>query len=227
MNWDEPIGKKVQIGNPDSPPAQVVGLVKDYHQTGLLEEIESLLWYYRYNLYMLHAKIDDQDIEGTLEFMKTEWERIFPELPFEYTFLEDDLNSQVEGDENRGTIFSTFSILAVIIACLGLFGLASFTVDQRKKEVGIRKVLGASTQQNVYIISKEFLILVLISIVLATPIAIWYLNKWLQDYTYKTNLSVFVFIFSALLILVITLLTVSYHTIKASRANPVDALKEE
>ncbi len=228
MNWDDPIGKKVQIGRDTaSPPARVIGLIKDYHQTGLYNEIESLLWYYRYNNYLLHAKIAPFDIAETVQYIEDEWNKLFPDQPFESTFLEDEINAQVEGDENRGVIFSTFSILAVLISCLGLFGLSSFTVDQRKKEVVIRKILGADTNSIIYLLSKEFSALVFISIAITIPIAIWYLNLWLQDYTYKTDLNVFIFVLSALATIVITLLTVSFHIVKASRANPADMLSDE
>ncbi|MCP4651750.1 MAG: ABC transporter permease, partial [PVC group bacterium] len=107
MNWDKPIGKKVQIGNDSLNPARVIGLIKDYHQTGLYKEIESLLWIYRYNNYLLHIKIDDSKKSETIRYIEAEWNKLFPDKPFEYTFLEDDLNAEVRGDENRGSIFTS------------------------------------------------------------------------------------------------------------------------
>jgi putative ABC transport system permease protein len=227
MNWDNPIGKKVQMFYDTVPSTQVIGLIKDYHQTGLYNEIESLLWFYRNNNYMLHIRIDPSDTKKTIRFIEQEWLKLFPDMPFEYSFLEDEINAQVQGDENRGMIFSSFSILAVIIACLGLFGLSSFTIDQRKKEIVMRKVLGADFNSIVLLLTKEFLLLVFISILIAVPLAYWYLNLWLQDYTYKTELSVAIFTLSAIITLFITLLTVSYHTVAASRANPAEALSYE
>jgi len=159
--------------------------------------------------------------------MEDKWNKIFPDQPFEYTFLEDDFNNQFEADEKRGVIFSLFSILTILIACLGLFGLASFTVDQRTREVGIRKVLGAGEGNIIRLFSSEFLILICISIVLAFPAAFYFMRDWLQDFVFRTDLKPLTFILSGIITLVIAYATISLHTFRAGRTNPADAIRQE
>jgi len=228
MNWADPIGKKVQTGRDSTATTyRVVGLIKDYHQTGLYNEIESYMMFYRLDNYLVYAKLGDEDIHGTIRLMADKWNKIFTDQPFEYTFLEDDFNNQFEADEKRGVIFSLFSILTICIACLGLFGLASFTVDQRTREVGIRKVLGAGEGNIIRLFSLEFLILICISIVLAFPAAFYFMRDWLQDFVFRTNPKPLIFILSGIIILVIAYATISFHTFRAGRTNPADAIRQE
>ncbi len=227
MNWDDPIGKKVRTGRDSTATTyRVVGLIKDYHQTGLYNEIESYLLLYRLNNYLVYAKLAD-DIPGTIRLMKDKWNELYPEQPFEYTFLVDDFNNQFEADEKRSVIFSLFSILTILIACLGLFGLASYTVDQRTREVGIRKVLGAGEGSIIRLFSLEFLILICISIVLAFPAAFYFMRDWLQDFVFRANLKPLPFILSGIITLVIAYVTISFHTFRAGRTNPADAIRQE
>jgi len=229
MNWEKPIGKRVQLGNDENSVinARVIGLMKDYHQTGLYNVIESLMLLYKENQYMLYAKISPENMPSTISFMEDTWNDLFPDRPFEYSFLDDDIRAQLASDEKRGVIFTFFSVLTVLIACLGLFGLSSFTVAQRTKEVGIRKVMGANEGIIVRLISKEFIILVCFSAVIAIPAAYFYMKNWLLDYIYKADLKWTTFALSTILILLITLITVSYNTIKAARTNPADSLRIE
>jgi len=227
MNWDEPIGKKVQFPGDSLNVMRVVGLMKDYHQTGLYNEIESYLLLYRLNNYLVYAKLGDGDIPGTLRLMEEKWNELYPDQPFEYTWLEDDFNDQFRADERRGVIFTLFSVLTIIIACLGLFGLASYTVDQRTREVGIRKVMGAGEGTIVTLFSKEFLILIAISIIIAVPAAFYFMKDWLQDFVFRTNIKPMIFILSGLIALVIAFVTISLHTLRAGRINPADAVRYE
>jgi putative ABC transport system permease protein len=227
FNWEEPLGKKIAIRGPENEPALVVGVIKDFHQLGLYSPIETLMLNLRTNGYYANVKFEDQNIQETMRFIESKWKEIFPDRPFEYTFLSDDYDEQFDKDERRGVIFSYFSALIIIIACLGIFGLASFTVEQRRKEVGIRKVLGASVGLIIRLISKEFFILVLISMIIAFPAAWYFMKDWLQDYTYPTSITVWMFIGTGLLTLIITLLTVSYSTIKAGLTNPAESLRVE
>lgn len=228
MNWDDPIGKKVQAGQDENAVTyKVVGMMKDYHQTGLYNEIESYLLFYRLNNYLVYAKLADEDIPGTIQLMKDKWNDIYLEQPFEYTFLVDDFNNQFEADEKRGVIFSLFSILTILIACLGLFGLASYTVDQRTREVGIRKVMGAGEGTIARLFSREFLILVAISLIIAFPAAFFFMRDWLQDFVFRTNLKPLTFILSGIIILVIAYATISFHTLRAGRTNPADVIRQE
>lgn len=227
MNWENPIGKKVQIGGEEQTPARVVGLMKDYHQTGMYNPVESLMFLYRVNNRRLYAKIEGEEISEVIAAAENKWNEIFPEIPFRYTFLEDDFNNQFEADERRGIIFTLFSILTIIIACLGLYGLASYTVEQRTPEIGIRKVLGASINNIFILISKEFMILIGIAILIAFPVSYYFMTDFLQDYTYKAPLKITTFVLSALVTIIIALITVGYHTYRAGKANPVNAIRNE
>ena len=231
MNWDEPIGKKVQLGSGnednDNPVARVVGLMKDYNQTGLYSEVESYLLLYRRNNRVVYVRISEEDRNMTLQFIEEKWNEIFPDVPFKYSFLEDDFKNQFEQDKKRGLILGVFSILTIIIASLGLFGLSSYTVEQRNKEIGIRKVLGAGVGSINTMIISEFTILIGIAIFIAFPIAIYLMNDWLQNFVYRTSLRPVTFLLTTILIFAIALLTISFHTIRAGRANPVDSIRQE
>jgi putative ABC transport system permease protein len=225
MNWSDPIGKKVELGN--FIKGSVIGVMKDYHQTGMYNQIESLLLIYRPNNNIIYVKLADKDVQGSIRFIETKWKEIFPEKPFEYNFLTERFNQQFKADEKRGLIFTLFTVLAILIACLGLFGLASYMVEQRTKEIGIRKVVGASEGIIVRLISKEFLLLVSISIIIAFPIAFYMMNNWLQNYVYRTELGVMIFIIAAIITITITFVTISYKAYKASILNPANSLRSE
>jgi putative ABC transport system permease protein len=227
LNWDEPIGKRVQLGAGSFVMGRVIGLMKDYHQTGMYNEVESLMLLYRLDNPILYVKMAEEDAESTLGFMQEKWEEIFPGKPFEYTFLEDDFMEQFSNDKNRRTVFAGFTILVIIIACLGLFGLASYTTERRTREIGVRKVFGASIERILRMISWEFLILILISFALSIP-AVWFLmNDWLEDFVYRYEMGPLIFLWTILLILLPTAITVSYQSYKAATANPADSIYQE
>ena len=227
LNWEEPIGKRVQLGDGGQIMARVIGVMKDYHQTGMYNEVESLLLLYRLNNPILYVKIAGEDAEATLGFIGEKWEEIFPGKPFEYSFLEDDFMEQFSNDKNRRTVFTGFTILIIIIACLGLFGLVSYTTERRTCEIGIRKVFGASINKILRMISWEFLLLILISFALSIP-AVWFLmTDWLQDFVYRYEMGPLIFLWTILLILLPTAITVSYQSYKAATANPADSMHVE
>ncbi len=225
FGWDEPLGKKVSFG--EDQTARVIGLMKDYHQTGLYNPVESLLLYLNKTGSNVYVKLESQNNKEVIQNLESAWTKTFPLLPFEYTYLEDDLFEQVQPDEKRGILFTLFSIVVIIIATLGVFGLASYTVEQRTKEISIRKVLGAKTQTVIKLIFIDYLILIGISILIAFPVAYFFMQDFLENYEYRTSLHANTFIFSAILLLFITLLTIVYHTIKIVNTNPVEALKVE
>ncbi|HNP18087.1 MAG TPA: ABC transporter permease [Fulvivirga sp.] len=230
MAWTEPLGKKFEIPSRDTVVVKkVVGVIKDYNQNSLYDEIEPLMVMYRKNNYFTYIKMDTKDVPALVKNVESDWKTVFPNQPFEYKFLDQDFDSQYAADQRRGTIFTIFSSLTIVIACLGLLGLTSFTTEQRTKEIGIRKVIGASLQSIVFLVSKEFLLLVVIATIIAFPVAYYFMSNWLQAFAYKINLNdeVFTFILSAILALFITLLTVGFHTVKAAMANPVKALRSE
>lgn len=225
MNWAEPIGKKVELGS--YMKATVIGVFKDYHAFGMYSEMESMVILYNQCNNVIYVKLSDKDIQASLRFVESKWKEIFPEKPFEYSFLTDRFNQQFSADEKRGTLFSIFTILAILIAGLGLFGLISYTVEQRTKEIGIRKVVGASENTVVKLISTDYLILVSIAMVIAFPIAYYLINKWLQNYVYRDKIGVMIFILSAVITIVITFTTISYKTYKVAILNPSKSLKYE
>ena len=227
LNWEEPIGKRVQLGDGDQIMGRVIGVMKDYHQTGMYNEVESLMLLYRLENGIAYLRISDSDPGDAMAFIEEKWGEVFPSKPFEYTFLEDDFREQFAADRNRRAVFASFTMLIIIIACLGLFGLASFTTERRTKEVSIRKVFGASVTRILRMISWEFLILILISFALSIPAA-WFLMKdWLENYVYRYDMGPLVFLWTVLLILVPTAITVSYQSYRAATANPADAMHEE
>lgn len=230
MGWESAIGKKFSFMGGDGEerePMQVVGVVKDYHHASLYDIIEPILFLPRENLQILHIKIDGRDIQNTIAKVESVWSEVQTDQPFEYTFLDEEFQEQYQNDERRGQIFTIFAGLTMAIACLGLLGLASYTAEQRTKEISIRKVVGASTQTLVYLISREFVILVAISIVIGLPIAYYFMEQWLQNFAFAMDISWISFAVVSIIALVITFGTVSYHTVRAALANPVDALKEE
>ena len=232
MSWDDPIGKKFIFEGGDDPDVEkrVVGVVKDYHQNSLYDPIEPL---------MIILDDDDNrtvlirtaegDVRQSIAAIEKAWKEIFPTYTFEYNFLDADFNSQYKADEKRSQIFTAFSGLTIIIACLGLLGLAAFTTEQRTKEIGVRKVIGASVQHLVMLVSKEFFLLVGIGMVLAFPVAWYFTNDWLQNFAYRIELEKEwpTFVISAFLAFVITLVTVGYHVVRAASANPVRSLRDE
>jgi len=227
MGWKDPIGKKVELGDANTIRARVIGVMKDYHQTGMYNSIESLLLIWRPLNNVIYIKLSGNETQSTISFIESKWKEIFPDQPFSYTYLEERFNRQFQADEKRGLVFTLFTILAILIACLGLFGLASYMVEQRTKEIGIRKVFGANENTILKLISKDFLILVTIGIALAVPVAVIFMNKWLENYVYKSTISVMLLISAALVTIAITFITISYKAYQASIMNPASSLKTE
>ena len=227
MGWAEPIGKKIETGNANQLRARVIGVMHDYHQTGMYNGIESLLLAYRLLDNIVYIKLSGADTKSTLSFIETKWKEIYPSEPYIYTFLNERFNTQFQADEKRGLIFTLFTILAILIACLGLFGLASYMVEQRTKEIGIRKVFGANESVILKLIAKDFLILVFIGIVIATPVAYILMHNWLKNYVYRTSIEPALLILAAILTIIITFATISYKAYQASVMNPARSLKNE
>jgi putative ABC transport system permease protein len=227
MGWSDPIGKKAVLGDGAFINARVIGVMKDYHQTGMYNAIESLMLVYRERNNIIYVKLSGNNTEKTIAYIEKKWKEIFPDQPFNYTFLSERFNRQFEADEKRGLIFTMFTILAILIACLGLFGLASYMVEQRTKEIGIRKVFGANEGVIMGLISKDFLILVAISIVIALPLAYYFMNNWLRNYVYRTNIGLLLLLGTALLTIAITFITISFKAYQAAAMNPANSLKTE
>jgi len=226
--WKEPLRKRVKFpGDTSGAYLEVVGVVKDFNQKSLYNPITPLILYYRPNSNNIQLKLSGQNIPSTISSIEKEWKSAFPDLPFQYTFLDQDFDSQYAADQKRGKIFTVFSILTILITCLGLLGLVAFTTQQKQKEIGIRKVMGAGVGQIVPLVTKNFVVLVGISCLIAFPVAYLFMDKWLKIFPYNTGLSVTPFLLSALAVLMITMLTVSFHALKAAVANPVESLRTE
>ncbi len=171
--------------------------------------------------------LSSTDLPGSINYLQSTWKHFSPDFPFNYDFFDRSFGRQYNAEEKRGELFGSFSLLSVLIACLGLFGLAAYAAQRRMKEMGIRKVLGASLGQIVSLIAGDFVKLIVISNAIAWPLAYYAMRNWLQNFAYKTPLSPWIFLCSGLLVLIIALLTVSAHGIKAGTANPVEALRYE
>ncbi|HXB29047.1 MAG TPA: ABC transporter permease [Puia sp.] len=205
----------------------VIGVVKNFHFKSFHEPISPLVMVLNNNIENLIVKTNTSDIAGLLSTMKKNWNDLKGEVPFSYTFLDDRFNKSYESEQKIGLILSIFAGVTIFVACLGLLGLATFTAEQRTKEIGIRKVLGASIANIVSLLSIDFIKLVFIAFIIATPVAWYMMNKWLQDFAYKTNISGWIFLLVAVLAVAITIITVSFRAIRAAVVNPVDSLRAE
>ncbi|MFO7446712.1 MAG: ABC transporter permease [Ignavibacteriaceae bacterium] len=226
IGWtiDEAVGKAMQYGD---RTGRVIGVVKDFNFESLHNKIAPIIILIADRASQVSVKIAGNDMQSTLDFLKEKWAQYRAEYPFDFSFLDKDYEALYKSEKQLGEIFGIFSVLAVAIACLGLFGLASFSAEQRTKEIGVRKVLGASTKGIVLLFSRDFLKLILIANFIAWPLAYFAMNKWLEDFAYKTGINISTFIISGLLAVAIALVTVSYQAIKAALANPVKSLKYE
>lgn len=229
FEWGEnAIGKTVKFpGDTSGNSLEVVGVVKDFNQQSLYNPIASLILFYRPNSNNIQLKLDPRNIPAAVARVEQSWKALFPELPFQYTFLDQDFDSQYAADQKRGKLFTAFSMLTVLVTCLGLLGLIAFITEQRQKEISIRKVLGASVGRIIPLITGNFVVLVGLACLIAFPVAWYFMDKWLQLFTYNTGLSVMPFLLSAIAVLVMTMGTVLFHTIRAATANPVDSLRDE
>jgi putative ABC transport system permease protein len=226
--WNEPIGKRVKFpGDTSGNYLEVVGVFKDFNQKSLYNPIAPLLMFYGPNGNVIQLKMDGANMKSSIAKVEAAWKKYFPQLPFEYKFLDQDYNSQYTADQKRGKIFAAFSILTIIITCLGLLGLTAFTTQQRQKEISIRRVLGASTMEVVTIVTRNYLWLALIAAAIAFPVAWYFMDKWLKVFPYNTGLSVVPFVVSACIILITALATASFHSAKAAWTKPVKSLRTE
>ncbi len=225
MGLDKPIGKWLTV---TGQKGKIIGVLKDFHFTSLHGAIEPMILKLKSRWYSyLWVRVSPSDVPATIDFLKSKWDFIDKGWPFEYHFLDESIGSMYKSERQLNEIFIYFTLLAIIICCLGLFGLSSFLVERRTKEIGIRKVLGASVSSVVLLLSKEFSRWVIIAMVIAWPIAYFIMDRWLKDFAYRIFIDPVIFILSALLTIVITLLTVGYQVVKAANTNPSKVLKFE
>ena len=231
MKWTDAIGKKIGIQTGpnagDRTPYTVIGVVKDFHFATIRHKLEPMFMLYSKDNGALSVKVNIENIKEAISFMEETWKKVNPGTSFEYAFLDEQFANLYRNEQAFANMFTHFTILALVIAGLGLFALSAFTAEQRKKEIGIRKVLGASNANIFYKLSAEFIGLILISFVLASTIAYFIMERWLKDFQYSIKIGVEVFLFAGLTSLTIALVTISFQSLKAAFNNPADALRSE
>ncbi|HDR90070.1 MAG TPA: FtsX-like permease family protein [Bacteroidetes bacterium] len=228
LGFEDPLQHRMILLGENNLPLQIVGVVKDFHYETLHQTIKPLVIGRMYDARTnLNIRIRPENRQAILEAIQAEWQNMASNQPLSYTFLDDSLAGKYDSERSTGMIFGSFSLLAIIIASMGLLGLASFSADQRTREIGIRKVMGASVQRIMGILSKEILWLVLIATVIAWPLAWYFMKDWLQNFAFRIDLEIWVFVGATLLAFLIALLTVSAKTWKAAQTNPAEALRYE
>ena len=232
LGFDDPVGKKLYTFYTDSGTTtqisyNIIGVVKNFHFESLRENIGPLCFRYGKSDWAIAFKINTGNVKDLVNNMESKWKALAPGQPFVYKFMDESFDEMYRVEMRTGRLGFTFAIIAIFIACLGLFGLAAYTTEQRIREIGIRKILGASVTGIVQMLSKDFLKLVLIAAVIAFPVAWWAMNKWLQDFAYRIHISWNVFVFAGGSALLIALLTVSFQAVKAAITNPTKSLRSE
>ena len=236
MGLNDALGRRLISSTENNDGTQIIrtftvtGIVKDFHFQSLRDEITPLVIFstefFLFNQF-LAVKIKPENRQETLSQLESKWHELAPGTPYRYSFLDDLIQNEYAEEKRSGQLFSVFSGLAVIIACVGLFGLSAYTTSLRTKEIGVRKLLGSSVSGIVLLLSKDFTKLVVLAFVLAAPVSWWLMNHWLQAFAYRIALGAPAFILAGLISLGIAWLTVSYQSIKAAMANPVKSLRSE
>ena len=215
-------------GNNDQPLAfHVIGVVKDFNYHSMHDKVGPLLMKLGNNTGGISVRINTKNIPALIHSIESKWRSMAPAQPFSYTFMDADFNNVYIAEQRSGKLFISFAVFAIFIGCLGLFGLVSYAAEQRTKEIGIRKVLGAKVSGIIAMLSRDFAKLVLIASLVAFPVAWWAMDKWLQSFAYRINISLWVFAVAGITAIVIALITVSFQAIKAAMANPVKSLRTE
>jgi putative ABC transport system permease protein len=227
MGIDTPVGKWFEYPwiNQRGP---IIGVVRDFHFTSLHSKIEPLILLMRPDEYrFMCLRIGGKNIQETLSFIEETWKTVAPRFPFEFGFLDDEVDRLYSSENRLSRLILTFSVIAILISCLGLFGLVSFMIEQKTKEIGIRKVLGASVSGVIFIFIRKILIMVGMANFVAWPLTYYLMHQWLQYYPYRASLSLWIFMLSSIITLAITLTAVFVQVFKAATANPVEALRYE
>jgi len=233
VGWKDPIGKRIAYPGGNNQTFRVIGVVKDFNFRSLRANVEPFALFYptskthNTNTDFIIAATDASHTREVLQQAEKKWKDLAPGIPFEYSFLDKNYEALYRSEQRMSTVFAVFTTLSILVACLGLFGLSVYTAERRIREIGIRKILGASTQNLVRLLSRDFLKLVLVSAVIAFPLAWWAMNKWLEDFAYRTSIGAELFVVSGLLAIGIALFTVSFQAIRAATMNPSKSIKME
>ncbi len=226
LGWEEPVGRKLYAQGKEWT---VIGVTKDFHYESLHREIDPLVFMYHRNrqIDFFSIKVSPSNIPSTIGFIEEKWKTFSPEFPFQYAFLDERIDRIYKAEQKLGQNFNVFTLIALSIACLGLIGLASFISEQKRKEISIRKILGADFQSIIILLAREYMKCIAVAAVISWPIGYFVMSRWLQNFAYRVNIGLWTFVLSAALALVIALLTVSYQSFKAAFANPADSLRYE
>jgi putative ABC transport system permease protein len=228
--YNDPLNKKLYNPRYPGKPMKeyhVIGVLKDFNFSSLRDNITPIVMILADDKGAMSVRINAGNMAPFVAKVQNKWNAVSPNQHFEYSFMDADFDAAYKFEQRTGKIFLVFTILAIIIACLGLFGLAAYAAEQRNREIGIRKVLGAEVPALVAMLSKDFIKLVFISIIIATPLAWWMMQKWLQGFAYRQNIQWWVFVGTALGAIIIAFVTISFQSIKAATANPVRSLRSE
>lgn len=224
MGLKDPVGKRFALHDVNGT---IIGIVKDFHFRSLKEQIEPAIFMYRPASNLIYVRTTGKDASNAIAAAKKLWQQYNADFPFAYRFMDETFENMYKADQQAGVLFKVFAGIAVFISCMGLFGLATYTAQVKQKEIGIRKVIGASVFSITTLLSREFLKLVLLSIIIASPLAAWLMYKWMQDFSYRTDIPWWVFPVAGLVAVVIAIATVSIQAVKAALVNPVKSLKSE
>jgi putative ABC transport system permease protein len=233
IGWKDPVGMYMEYPGNNNQRFKVIGVVKDFNITSLRTAVAPFALFhsssktYTIGYSYTSVRVKPGNITDQVNKIEAKWKSFAPNTPFDYSFLDSEFDALYRAEKRMGSVFVIFTILSLFIACMGLFGLAAYTAERRVKEIGVRKVLGASIHSIASLLSKDFVKLVLLSAVIAFPVAWWYMHDWLKDFAYRINIGWQVFIIAGLAVLAIALLTVSFQAIKAAIANPVKSLRTE
>lgn len=228
FGWTDPLGKKIQEIYGTKQTKIVIGVIEDFHMSSLHSAIEPMYITSSHpGINVLCVRTSPGNVAELLDTIRSIWTDFATSTPFDYFFLDESFDRQYRAEERLSRLFSAFSLLAIFIACLGLFGMACYAAERRTKEIGIRKVLGASTSGIVFLMSRELIQVFLLANLVSWPLVYLASQKWLQNFAYRTDIGIGIFLLSTLFTLILTLGTVSYHAIKTASADPVDALRYE
>jgi putative ABC transport system permease protein len=224
LGLKDPVGKRIANGD---QTRTIIGVIEDFHFESLRENIRPICLAIGNSPSIVSVKVNTRDMRSLVQSVSSVWKDFVPHQPARYSFLDQRFARMYTDVQRTGSIFTSFAILAIIVACLGLLGLSAFMAEQRTKEIGVRKVLGASVSSILALLSKDFLRLVAISVLIASPLAWYMMHRWLENFAYHVNIEWWVFILAGMMATGIALLTVSFQSVKAALMNPVRSLKSE
>jgi putative ABC transport system permease protein len=231
LGYPDPIGKKiytlVNTTSNDVIAYEIIGVVKNFNYESLRQRIGPLAFALNNSTWATAFRVKPENSQAVVSAISSKWKSLSTGTPFNYHFLDESFNNMYRAEQQVGRVAIAFAVLAVIIACLGLFGLATYIAEQRTKEIGVRKVLGATVQNIVMMLSRDFLMLIIIASLIAFPIAWWAMYKWLQDFEYRIGVGWWIFILSGFIAILVALFTISFQAVRAAVSNPVKSLRTE